>query len=106
MPKYLLEGTYTPEGTKGLMKEGGSKRLRAIEKAFKGVNGKVEACYYAFGKSDIYIIVDFPNHVSAAAAALAVNSTGLAVVRTTVLLTVKDIDAATEKTVQYRGPGQ
>ena len=41
MPKYLFEARYTPEGAKGLLKEGGTKRFRAVEKAFKGVNGKV-----------------------------------------------------------------
>ena len=106
MPKYLFEARYTPEGAKGLLKEGGTKRFRAVERALKGVNGKVEAFYYAFGKHDVYIIADFPSHTNAAAASLAVNSTGLATVRTTVLLTTKEIDAATKKSVKYRGPGQ
>jgi hypothetical protein len=29
MPKYLLEVSYTAEGAKGLLKEGGSKRRAA-----------------------------------------------------------------------------
>ena len=54
----------------------------------------------------MYIIAEFPGPTNAAAASLAVNSTGLATVRTTVLLTAKEIDAATRKSVKYRGPGQ
>jgi uncharacterized protein with GYD domain len=106
MPKYLIAANYTPEGAKGLLKEGGSKRLRAIEKAFKTVGGKVESFHYAFGENDVYLIGDFPSNINAAAASLAVNSTGLATTRTTVLLTAKEIDAATRKSVKYRGPGQ
>ena len=106
MPKYLLEASYTPEGAKGLLKEGGTKRLRAVEKALGSVGGKIEAAYFGFGKFDVYIIADFPGPTNVAAASLAVNSTGLATVRTTVLLTAKEIDAATRKSVKYRGPGQ
>ncbi|MBI3933299.1 MAG: GYD domain-containing protein [Acidobacteria bacterium] len=106
MPKYLFEASYTPEGAKGLLKEGGTKRLRAVEKAFKGIGGKIEAAYFGFGKNDVYIIADYPSNINVAAASLAVNSTGLATVRTTVLLTAKEIDAATKKSVKYRGPGR
>jgi len=105
MPKYLVEATYTAQGAKGLIKEGGSKRVRAVEKAFKGIGGKIEAAYFGFGKFDVYIIAELPNHVAAAAASLAVNSTGLATTRTTVLLTPREIDAAAKKSVPYRGPG-
>lgn len=33
MPKYLLEVSYSPEGTKGLLKDGGSKRRAAASLA-------------------------------------------------------------------------
>ena len=33
MSKYLFYGSYTPEGSKGLMKEGGSKRIEAAKQA-------------------------------------------------------------------------
>jgi uncharacterized protein with GYD domain len=106
MAKYLMEASYTPEGAKGLIKEGGTKRVRAIEKAFQGIGGKIEAVYFGFGKFDVYIVADFPAHANVAAASLAVNATGLATVRTTVLLTPREIDAAARKSVPYRGPGR
>jgi hypothetical protein len=37
MPKYLLEVSYTAEGAKGLLKEGGSKRRAAAEAAIQSV---------------------------------------------------------------------
>ena len=51
MPKYLIQATYTAEGAKGLLSEGGTKRRDAAAKAIKAAGGKVEAFYFAFGKS-------------------------------------------------------
>ena len=31
MPKYLLEGSYLAEGSKGLLKEGGTSRRKLVE---------------------------------------------------------------------------
>ena len=105
MPLYLIEGSYTAEGTKGLLKEGGSKRRAALQKAVESVGGKLHAIYYAFGKWDVVAIVEYPDHVSATSAALSVNSTGAVMARTTVLITPEDVDAAVKKSVSYRPPG-
>ena len=63
MPKYLWEVSYSPEGTKGLLKDGGSKRRTAAEKVLRAVGGRLEAFYYAFGKSDAYVIAEVPRTV-------------------------------------------
>jgi uncharacterized protein with GYD domain len=106
MPKYLIEATYTGEGVKGLLAEGGTKRRDAAVKAIKGAGGKVEAFYFSFGKSDAVVIVDLPDNVSAAAASLAINASGVVTTITTVLLTPGEVDEAAKKSVPYRGPGQ
>jgi len=106
MPKYLIEANYFGEGVKGLLKDGGSSRRAAVEKLFASVGGKLEAFYYAFGKTDLFIIADLPDNVSAAALSLTVNAAGFATSRVTVLLTPEEIDAATKKSPQYRPPGQ
>ena len=106
MPKYLLESSYSSEGAKGLLKDGGSKRRAAAEQTVKQVGGKLEAFYFAFGKHDAYIIVDVPDNVSAAAASLAVNASGAITTRTTVLLTPEEMDQATKKTIKYAPPGK
>ena len=72
MPKYLVTASYTAEGAKGLLKDGGSKRRQAIEAALKAVGGTVESFYFAFGKHDVYVIVDAPDNVAVAAVTLAV----------------------------------
>ena len=106
MPKYLFEAHYTPDGAKGIIKDGGSARRAAIDKAVTALGGRMEAFYFAFGGVDAYVTVDLPDNVTAAAMALAVNQSGLASTRTIVLLTPEETDAATKKTPQYRGPGQ
>jgi uncharacterized protein with GYD domain len=106
MSKYLIQANYANEGVKGLLKEGGSSRRTAVEKLFASVGGKVEAFYYAFGDTDLFVIADIPDNVSAAALSLTVNAIGAATSRVTVLLTVEEIDAAAKKTVNYRPPGK
>ncbi len=106
MPKYLFQASYTVEGVKGLLKDGGSKRRAAIEQTIKGLGGKLEAAYFALGQDDVFVIVDAPDNVSVAAVSLAVTASGAANVRTTALLTPEEMDQATKKTVSYRPPGQ
>ena len=106
MPKYLIQATYMAEGTKGLLAEGGTKRRDAAAKAIKAAGGKLEAFYFAFGKSDAIVNVDLPDNVSAAAASLTISASGVVTTSTTVLLTPGEIDEAAKKSVPYRAPGQ
>src|SRR5215510_4198255 len=106
MPKFLIQANYTPEGLKGVLKEGGTGRRKAAEQVMAGFGGKVEAFYFAFGDTDAFIIADAPDNVTAAAVAMAVNATGLVSSRTIPLLTPEEVDQAAKKSVTYRGPGQ
>jgi uncharacterized protein with GYD domain len=106
MPKYLIQANYVGEGLKGLLKEGGSSRRAAVEKLYGSVGGKVEAFYYAFGETDLFMIADVPDNVSAAALSLAVNASGAATSKVTVLMTAEEMDAAVKKTTSYRAPGK
>lgn len=106
MPKYLFQASYTEAGLKGLLKEGGSKRREAVEQTVKGLGGTLEAFYYAFGDRDVFAIADLPDNVSTTAFSLMVNAAGTAKVKTTVLITPKEVDQAVKKSVDYRPPGQ
>ena len=106
MPKYLFQASYTTEGLKGLLKEGGSKRREVVEQLTKALGGTVEAFYFAFGDNDVYIISEVPDHVSVAAVSLTANASGTVKVKTTVLLTPEEVDQAAKMTVNYRPPGQ
>jgi uncharacterized protein with GYD domain len=105
MPKYLIEANYVGEGINGLLKEGGSRRRAAVEELFKSMGGTVEAFYYAFGDTDVFIVGDLPDNATAAALALRVNASGAATCKTTVLMTPQEVDSAVKKTGTYRPPG-
>lgn len=107
MPKYLIQGSYSEQGLKGMVKEGGSKRREAAEQLIEGVGGRLEAYYYAFGSDDFAIIADLPSNVDATALSLVVNASGAVRSRMTVLITPEEADQATDKmkTVTYRPPG-
>ena len=105
MAKYLVMANYTEEGLKGLLKDGGSKRREAVEKAVKGLGGTLECFYYAFGDVDVLAVFDLPDNVSATAFALMVTAAGGATLTTTVLITPEEVDQAAKKTLDYRPPG-
>ena len=106
MSKYLITGSYTIEGVKGLMRDGGSGRRTAVETMMSKLGGRLEALYFAFGENDVYAVVDVPDNQTATAFALAVNQSGAVNIRTTVLLTPEEVDEAIRKQVDYRPPGR
>ena len=105
MPKYLFQTSYTNDGVKGLLKDGGSGRKAAAEQAVASLGGKLEAFYFGFGETDAYVIADLPDNSSAAALDLAVAAGGTVSVNTTVLIAPEEMDAAAKKSVTYRAPG-
>jgi uncharacterized protein with GYD domain len=105
MSKYLIYGSYTTEGVKGVLKEGGTARRNAAEQALKSVGGKLESFYFAFGADDVFAIVDLPDAASAAGASLVINASGAINLKTVVLITPEEMDQATKTGVSYRPPG-
>jgi uncharacterized protein with GYD domain len=106
MAKYLLQGTFTVDGVKGVLATGGSARRDAARVVAESVGGTLESYYFAFGTTDVFAIADLPDNAAAAAVALTVSGSGVATVDTVVLLTPEEIDAATQKSVTYTPPGQ
>jgi uncharacterized protein with GYD domain len=106
VPKYLIKASYTAEGAKGLLKDGGSKRREAAEQALKSAGGKLEAFYFAFGDTDAFVIVDAPDHATASAVSLTIGASGAVRTTTVVLLTPEELDQAAKKAVKYRAPGR
>ncbi|MGA3201716.1 MAG: GYD domain-containing protein [Bryobacteraceae bacterium] len=106
MPKYMIQGSYTSEGIKGLVKDTASGRKAAVQAAMKSVKGKLESLHFALGSDDIVAIVDAPDNISMAALALGIGQSGLINTRTTALLTVDEVDQALALSTKYRAPGQ
>lgn len=105
MPKYLFAVSYSPEGVRGLQKDGGTARRKAAEEVAKSVGGSVEAFYFSFGETDAYVVCDLPDNEAAAALALTVTASGAVAAKTVVLLTAEEVDAAAKRSVTYRPPG-
>lgn len=85
---------------------GGVARREAVAAAVQSAGGRLESFDFAFGENDVYVIVDVPDNESATAIALAVNAAGGARVRTVVLLTPEQVDAAARRSVSYQPPGR
>lgn len=105
MPKYLMKASFTTEGIKGVLKDGGTARRTAVEQAAASIGGKIEAFYFAFGAADTYTIIDLPSNTDMAALAGTVAASGAVKIETVVLLTPSEVDAAAKKKVSYRPPG-
>jgi uncharacterized protein with GYD domain len=106
MPKYLIKASYNTQGIKGVLAEGGTGRVNAIENALAGVGGRLESFYFAFGTDDVYVIAEVPDNASAMALAATVGASGvLSNYETVVLQTPEEVDAAVQISVDYRAPG-
>ncbi|MFF9211724.1 MULTISPECIES: GYD domain-containing protein [unclassified Streptomyces] len=105
MAKFLIQASYTSEGTKGLLKEGASGRRAAVERVVGELGGTLEVMYFAFGEDDLVCVIDLPDAVSMAAVSLTVKASGALTTRATPLLTVEEVDQATRRQVAFRAPG-
>jgi uncharacterized protein with GYD domain len=105
VPMYLIQGSYTQEGVKGVRSGGGSRRRDAVAHLAESVGGRIESFYFALGDDDVHVIAELPDNESAAAIALTVNASGAVNIKTVVLLTPEEIDAAAERSVDYQPPG-
>lgn len=105
MAKYMIQFSYTQDGLKGLLSEGGSKRKEATEELVRSLGGKLLAYYYTFGEYDGVVIVDRMDNIEAAAAAMVAAASGAVKTKTTVLMEPGDIDRVARKSPTYRPPG-
>jgi uncharacterized protein with GYD domain len=108
MTLYLIRFGYTPEAWGALMANPQDRRDPLASRLFGTFGGRLVGFWYAFGEYDGYALVEFPDNVSAAAAAVAVSATGsFRSLDTTVLLTVEEMVDAMEKAndFAYARPG-
>lgn len=106
MPKYLYHGSYTDKGLKGLLKDGGSKRVKVTRKAIESLGGKMEAYYFALGGNDFFIILEAPDNVAAITGSMVANASGTVKVNITALVSPEEVDLAAKKTMKWSPPGK
>jgi len=105
MPHYMFRASYSQAGLQGVLKEGAAARTAVVGKLCESLGGRLIANYWAFGSDDFFAIVELPDDVAAAAAAMTVGASGVGSVSTTVLLTADQVDEARGRRPTYRAPG-
>jgi uncharacterized protein with GYD domain len=106
MGKYLFHGSFTTDGLRGIQKEGGTSRTKAVTTLAESLGGSLESYYFAFGDDSYFVVVDLPDDEAAAACAIAVAASGAVSNSTIKLLTPAQVDAAVQLSPNYRAPGQ
>jgi uncharacterized protein with GYD domain len=105
MPRYLIEASYGAEGVRGIAQKGGSARRESVGQLIASMGGKLESFYFAFGDADVYAIAELPSDEAATALALSINQSAATSIKTVVLLTPEQVDAAAGMVPEYKPPG-
>jgi uncharacterized protein with GYD domain len=105
MPKFLVQASYTVEGTKGVLARGGSARRKAVEELLTPLGGKLDAFYFTFGESDAILIIEVPSNETALAIAMTVRATGMVSSKMTPLMPIEEVDRAAKVPVNFSPPG-
>jgi uncharacterized protein with GYD domain len=106
MPKFLVQVRYTAEGTKGVLKDGGSGRRKSVEDFMTSMGGSLEAFYFTLGEDDAVLIIDTPHTESALAVAMSVRASGAIHSKMTRLIPLEEVDAAIALHARYHPPGE
>ena|SRR5450631_231591 len=106
MFKYLITGNYTAEGTKGLIKDGGTSRKEAVTKMAASVDGMLESFHFSAASPRYFVILSLPNRTTLAAISAAITASGAVnITECAELLTASEMDEAVKKVPSYRAPG-
>jgi uncharacterized protein with GYD domain len=106
MPKFLVQASYTVDGTKGLLAGGGSARREAVKELLTPLGGTLEAFYFTFGDSDAILIIDVPSNETALGIAMTVRASGMVSSKMTVLLPIEEVDRAAKLPIHFKPPGR
>ena len=77
MAKFYMMAKYTPEALKGFMSNPSDDRKEAVSKLVESIGGEVVSFDIVRGELDLVLCVDGTDFNSAAAAKIAVQSTGM-----------------------------
>jgi uncharacterized protein with GYD domain len=102
MAKYLFLVRITNVRTAGTPSNFGADWEASLTEAVANVSGAVEAIYFAFGDTDIYMVADVPDEASAAALSLGISLGREATVVTVLLFTPARVQLPTWS---WRPPG-
>ena len=101
MPNYLVQASYNSEGIASLTGNPGD-RAAAVRQVVEGLDGKLDAFYYALGKFDVaYIdvayVIEMPDNATMAALSMAVSAGGAVKdLNTTSILSIEESEESIE----------
>ena len=107
MAHYLVQASYTTQGVSGLV-QNPEDRSGALRPLVEKMGGKIESIYFAFGDSDVVLILELPDNVTMASFSMAVGASGAVTnIKTTVLMPMSEgVEAARKAgSIGYRPPG-
>ena len=104
MHKYLSRAVITSEGIKNFQKQKPTALKAGIAKFAESVGGKLEVWYFDYANHIGWAIIDYPDDVAAAAAAMTIQAAGFATITLTPLITAEEADKAFEKSAITRPP--
>ena len=97
MATYLFQFSYSLDSVKGMVAKPQDRR-GAAETVIAAAGGRLLDMYFCFGDCDGVATAEFPSNVDAAAASLAIGSSGaFSDFKTTVLITMEEAVQAMEK---------
>lgn len=96
MAKYLFKATYSQEGMKGLLKEGGIARRDHVEELIEKLGGELEAFYFSDESADTFVIADLPDPIFVTAYKLKLSAMGAIQIKTVFLITPEEMEQATQ----------
>jgi uncharacterized protein with GYD domain len=106
MSTYFMQGKYTVDGIKGLIKEGGSRRNEEVTKLVSSVGGTLRSLSFAATSPTWFVVMDLPERGSVAAITATIIGSGAVTVDQCVeIMTPAQLDAAVKKMPAYRPPG-
>jgi uncharacterized protein with GYD domain len=98
MALYLYQAAYTPESWAAMIANPGPRPVDIGRSISEQIGGRVIGVWFAFGEYDIVAVLEAPDNVNMAAAALKLASGGaLTAAKTTPLLSIEDGIEAMQK---------
>lgn len=106
MPLYMIQARFTSEAWEALYTSDVDRR-EVISKMLSDSGGRLIDYYFSFGDSDVIVVTEAPDNITAASAVIAVARSGAVTdVRTTVLMSYEDGIAALNSSgaMEYQTP--
>ncbi|HUO72147.1 MAG TPA: GYD domain-containing protein [Thermoanaerobaculaceae bacterium] len=109
MPQFLVQFSYASRSIKSLVEQPDVDHAGQASAMVASLGGRLLGYWYSFGAFDGVVLIEGPDHSTAAAVAMAIGGTGeVSRLETTVLLTMEEAQQAsrTAAAATHLPPGE